>query len=46
MPELRKIFYVEDQQDIQMVARVALESIGGYELKICSSDELAIIREI
>ncbi|MDH5484511.1 MAG: response regulator [Gammaproteobacteria bacterium] len=42
MTELRKIFYVEDQEDIQMVARVALEAIGGYEVRICSSGEQAL----
>ena len=42
MRELKKIFYVEDQEDIQLVARVALESIGGFDVKICSSGEEAL----
>ena len=45
--ELKKILYVEDQQDIQMVAEYALTQISRYELKLCSSGEeaLAVISE-
>jgi len=32
--ELKKILYVEDEPDIQAVARVALESVGGFELLV------------
>lgn len=42
MAELKKILYVEDEPDIQMIARVALENVGGYELLICSSGAEAI----
>lgn len=35
--ELKKILYVEDNRDIQKIVSYALENIGGYELKICSS---------
>lgn len=42
MPELKKILYVEDEQDIQMIARVALENVGGFELLVCSSGSEAI----
>ena len=42
MPELKKILYVEDEPDIQMIARVALESVGGFELCVCSSGAEAI----
>ena len=47
MRELKKILYVEDQKDIQMIAKAALETIGGYELMICSSgiEALAQIAE-
>lgn len=37
MAELKKILYVEDEPDIQMIARVALENVGGFELCVCSS---------
>ena len=42
MAELKKILYVEDEPDIQMIARVALESVGGFELLICGSGAEAI----
>ena len=29
-PELRKILYVEDEPDIQEIARLALELAGGF----------------
>jgi len=42
MAELRKILYVEDEPDIQMIARVALENVGGFELLVCSSGAEAV----
>ncbi|ALP53538.1 hypothetical protein Tel_10535 [Candidatus Tenderia electrophaga] len=39
---LNKILYVEDEPDIQAVARIALESVGGFELQVCSGGEEAI----
>ena len=42
MSELKKILYVEDEPDIQMVARVALENVGGFELLVCSSGAEAV----
>lgn len=42
MAELKKILYVEDEPDIQMIARVALENVGGFELLVCSSGAEAI----
>ena len=46
MSELCKIMYVEDQPDIQMVAKVALESVGGFEVLICSGGEEALEKVI
>ncbi len=40
--ELKKILYVEDEPDIQAVAKIALEAVGGFELKVCSSGDEAI----
>ena len=40
--KLEKILYVEDEADIQVVATIALESVGGFSLKICSSGEEAL----
>ena len=42
MTELNKILYVEDEPDIQAIAQIALENVGGFELKICSSGKEAI----
>lgn len=42
--KLTRILYVEDEPDIQMVARLALESLGGFTVEICSSGEEALAR--
>ena len=39
---LTRILYVEDEPDIQAVARIALEAVGGFTLKVCSSGEEAL----
>lgn len=40
--ELTHIMYVEDEPDIQAVARIALEAVGGFTVHICSSGQEAI----
>lgn len=42
MSILERILYVEDEPDIQAVARLALENVGGFTVKICASGEEAI----
>ena len=42
MSSLERILYVEDEPDIQAVAKLALEAVGGFELKVCSSGEEAL----
>lgn len=42
MSELKRVLYVEDEPDIQAVARLALEMVGGFTVKICSSGEEAL----
>ncbi|CAG9931691.1 response regulator [Candidatus Nitrotoga arctica] len=42
--KLMRILYVEDEPDIQMVARLALEALGGYTVEICSSGDEALQR--
>lgn len=42
--KLSRILYVEDEQDIQMVARLALEALGGFSVEICNSGEEALKR--
>lgn len=44
MPELSKVLYVEDEPDIQAVARIALETVGGLEVEVCSNGEEALAR--
>lgn len=39
---LKKILLIEDETDIQLVARIALETIGHFQLEICSSGEEAL----
>ena len=42
MSTLQKILYVEDEADIQTVAKLALEMLGGFTVKICSSGQQAL----
>lgn len=42
--KLTRILYVEDEPDIQVVARLALEMLGGFTLEICSSGKEALSR--
>lgn len=42
MTSLNKILYVEDQKDIQLIAKYALETIGKYELSICNNGQEAL----
>jgi len=44
MEKLTRILYVEDEPDIQTVARLALETLGGFTLAICSSGDEALQR--
>ena len=41
-PTLTRILYVEDDPDIQKIARLSLERIGKFEVKICNSGMEAI----
>jgi two-component system, OmpR family, response regulator len=42
MNTLQRILYVEDEPDIQAVAKLALEMVGGFTVKVCSSGEEAL----
>lgn len=42
--KLTRVLYVEDEPDIQMVARLALETVGGFTVEICSSGQEALER--
>ncbi len=39
---LNRILMVEDEPDIQTIARLALEAVGGYEVEICDSGTEAL----
>lgn len=39
---LNRILYVEDEDDIRMVAQLALETVGGLTLKTCRNGEEAV----
>ena len=39
---LKSIMMVEDEPDIQTVAKLALETVGGFQVDICSSGQEAI----
>lgn len=39
---LNRILLVEDEEDIRAVAEVALENVGGFQLKVCASGQEAL----
>jgi two-component system, OmpR family, response regulator len=41
-PALQRILFVEDDPDIQVVATMALESLGGFRVLACSSGAEAL----
>jgi CheY-like chemotaxis protein len=43
-PQLRRILCVEDEPDIQTVVRLALETVGGFEVVICATGQEALVR--
>lgn len=42
MSTIQRILYVEDEADIQAVAKLALEMVGGFTVEVCSSGEEAM----
>jgi CheY-like chemotaxis protein len=40
---LNKVLYVEDELDIAEVAKLALESVGGFEVEVCHSGAAALL---
>lgn len=38
-PTLNRILLVDDEPDMQMVARLALETVGGFSVRVCGSAE-------
>lgn len=41
---LSRITYVEDEPDIRAVAELALKTIGGFEVDVCTSGQEAITK--
>lgn len=39
---LNRILFVEDDPDIQVIASLALEEIGGFTVEVCSSGDEAV----
>ena len=39
---LKRILFIEDDADIRMVAEMALESVGGFDVRACASGDEAI----
>lgn len=44
MTTLQRILYVEDDNDIQVIAQFALEELGGYTVAACPSGREALAR--
>lgn len=42
MQPLQRILYVEDEPDIRAIAKIALESVGGFTVEVCSSGGKAL----
>jgi CheY-like chemotaxis protein len=42
VPAPRRILCIEDEPDIQVIARLALETVGGFQMKMCSSGAEAL----
>lgn len=40
---LQRILLVEDDADIQAVGQLALEAVGGFEVRVCSSGQEALV---
>ena len=40
--DLNKVLYVEDDADIRAIAELALQDVGGFSAKLCSSGEEAV----
>ncbi len=44
--ELKRILYVEDEPDIQAIAKIALEAVGGFELAVFSAGTDAVANAV
>jgi len=44
VPTLQRILHVDDDPDIQEIARLALETVGGFTVQTCTSGAEALAR--
>ena len=44
VPTLKRLLFVEDEPDIQVVARLALEAIGKFQVELCNSAKEALAK--
>ena len=44
MSPLSRIFLVDDEPDIRAIARLALETVGGFTVEACNSGQEALLR--
>ncbi len=42
MADLQRIMVVDDAADIRLVARLALEKVGGFDVALCDSGQAAV----
>ena len=42
MTNLERILYVDDEPDIRTVAQLALETVGGFTVRLCGSGKQAL----
>jgi CheY-like chemotaxis protein len=42
MKPLNRILFVEDEPDIQVIGRLALEAVGHFDVEVCGSGEQAL----
>lgn len=40
--KLKRILYIEDDEDIAEITQMTLEDLGGFEVRYCSSGKLAL----
>ena len=43
---LNRILYVEDEPDLRTLAKLALETLGGFTVELCASGEEALDRAL
>ena len=42
VPPLRRILLADDEPDIRAIVKIALETVGGYDVRVCATGEEAV----